>query len=510
MKRSANDQWLTPASKKGKGGPKGGGKTVVRPHLASGGKGGGSYWDAGVPVTTYAFKALVTDSLAAALLGGGGSVKDTIQQETGVKLVFSNRNDYYPHSHYRVLGIYSDSEHTLVRAYEHIVAKVAEVADEEARNPPPHGCDLLGKEPGEYVFRFCITRKMCTLVIGNGGQTVSSIRQESGAKVFIDNETWAGHRSGRIIGGKDSVLRALTMVSELVQRDCQDPTFTDFAKIINFGDKDYSQLDELFLDPMGLDTWKGGKSGGKDRGKGGKGKSPAPWESQSNSHTSPPSPPVPVPPKGKGKGGAHSSPAASASYVPPRHGGKGSPSPASGHADTPVVVAARNRSVTEPEAPQNSENGGGEVGGSGGGAPVEDVIARLSEELSLFPEGTIDVPYSVDCELPIAQLEVMQSDADGPSYFTQVKEATAAEINLSESAPTQDEEGEEIQRLSVVGALPNIYAAHAMLMLRSQQLYLEWYSEDAAAEEVKQEDDPEALKARILELQEMLKKANKG
>lgn len=60
-----------------------------------------------IPRTKHAFKVLITDSLAAGLLGTHGSVKDDIQKETGARLVFSNRNDYFPDTKYRVLGIYA-------------------------------------------------------------------------------------------------------------------------------------------------------------------------------------------------------------------------------------------------------------------------------------------------------------------------------------------------------------------------------------------------------------------
>ena len=43
-------------------------------------------------------KSQCPDHVVAALLGSRGAVKDEIQQETGTKLVFSNRGDYFPKS----------------------------------------------------------------------------------------------------------------------------------------------------------------------------------------------------------------------------------------------------------------------------------------------------------------------------------------------------------------------------------------------------------------------------
>ena len=61
--------------------------------------------DPGVPQKLkHAFKVLLPNDVAASLLGSKAAMKEDIQSRTGTKLVFSNRNDYFPKTQMRVLG----------------------------------------------------------------------------------------------------------------------------------------------------------------------------------------------------------------------------------------------------------------------------------------------------------------------------------------------------------------------------------------------------------------------
>uniref|UniRef100_A0A7S4QVZ7 K Homology domain-containing protein n=1 Tax=Alexandrium monilatum TaxID=311494 RepID=A0A7S4QVZ7_9DINO len=203
-----------------------------------GGKGGSSgSSDKGLPKTRYAFKVLLTDGLVVGLLGTRGSVKDEIQNATGAKLVFSNRGDYFPGSHYRVLGIYADDTSCICRTFDWILPKIAELGVEESKNPPKDGPELLGKEPGEYVFRFCVTKRMSSHIIGTGGLNIKQIRSDTGAKVFIDNETHMNHRLCRVIGTPEQILPCLEQANDYVQQDCEEQDYlSGFAGIVNFGE----------------------------------------------------------------------------------------------------------------------------------------------------------------------------------------------------------------------------------------------------------------------------------
>jgi len=143
---------------------------------------------------------------------------------------------------------------------------------------------------------------------------------------------------------------------------------------------------------------------------------------------------------------------------------------------------------------------------SGGAAPHERSFEGLSEDLNNFPADTLDSQYSMECEISTAQVEMMTSNADGDNYFQYVQGATGTNV---ESVPPSSADTEETQRFSIVGCLPHIYTAHCMLMLRGQQLLAEWaaWETGEAQEDAVEDEDPDVLKARIAELQAMLKRA---
>mmetsp|Transcript_91012 Transcript_91012/g.241721 ORF Transcript_91012/g.241721 Transcript_91012/m.241721 type:complete len:420 (-) Transcript_91012:42-1301(-) len=230
------------------------------------GKGGTSgAHDKGVPKSRHAFKVLISEGLAAGLLGTRGVMKEEIQNETGSKLVFSNRGDYFPGSGFRVLGIYADEPSCIQRAFEWILPKLVDLGDEERKNPPKDGPELLGKEPGEYVFRFCVTRRMSSHIIGTGGNNIKQIRNDTGAKVFIENDNHLGHRLVRVIGTPEQILPALERLNEFVQTECDDQDFfSGFAGIVNFGEASasgWTPPPEPWP-PSGPSGGKGGDGGG--------------------------------------------------------------------------------------------------------------------------------------------------------------------------------------------------------------------------------------------------------
>mmetsp|Transcript_93069 Transcript_93069/g.290107 ORF Transcript_93069/g.290107 Transcript_93069/m.290107 type:complete len:403 (+) Transcript_93069:91-1299(+) len=197
------------------------------------GRGSGS----GVPKARHVFKALVPDSLAANLLGSRGAGKDEIQSETGTKIVFSSRGDYFPSSSFRVMGIYADEASCIVGAFGWILPKIIDLGEEERKNPPKDGPEMLGKEPGEYVFRFCITKRMTSHIIGTGGSNIKQIRADTGAKCFIDNEVHQDHQLCRVIGQPEQILPALERVNEFIQQECEEQdSFQQYSSVLNFGE----------------------------------------------------------------------------------------------------------------------------------------------------------------------------------------------------------------------------------------------------------------------------------
>jgi len=414
----------------------------------------------GVPRTRTAFKVLVTDNLAASILGARGAVKDEIQQETGTKIVFSNRGDYFPHTYFRVMAIYSDDPNNIMRAFEWILPRIVDAGEEERKNPPKEGPELLGKEPGEYVFRFCVTKKMSSHIIGSGGVNIKQIRTETGAKVFIENDTQLGHRLCRVIGQPDQILPSLEMVSEYVNREAedQDSFYSSFANIVNFGQAEA----EGWTPPseqqdFGDDKGKGGK------GKGGKGGS---WGGS-----------------GGHKGGG---------------GGKWQDDNSWGGGGNAHVVVPPSKPKQPTGPPPTDWEVGDEAEPRECDPPlgtVQEEVDGLADVLGQMPPNTTQLQYSISCEMPHYQVIVLT--ANDSEYVRYVEEATGTNVSFDEGDGSSGPE--EGRAMTLVGQLLSVYAAHAMMM---QKLRANEAEERAKSAELP--EDPAVLKSRIAELQAQL------
>ncbi|CAK9051001.1 RNA-binding protein Nova-1 (Neuro-oncological ventral antigen 1) (Fragment) [Durusdinium trenchii] len=145
----------------------------------------GSKWsrrDTGLRMK-YCLKALIPDVFASSLLRDKGALKEQLQEESGSRLVFSNKGDFFPDTSLRVLGIYSDLSGAVAQALELILGRMKELAQDERGRYPPPGCEMLGKEEGELIFRLVLSREMTGLLIGSQGARIKQLRQDSGCKV---------------------------------------------------------------------------------------------------------------------------------------------------------------------------------------------------------------------------------------------------------------------------------------------------------------------------------------
>lgn len=188
-----------------------------------------------------ATKLLCPDSLVTTLLGSRGMLKDQLQEETGTKLVFSNKNDYYPGTNLRVLAIFSDDTQCLFNAVEKILQRVHEHGDSDRSSLGANafrdgGSDFLGKEDGELCFRLCITKETSGEIIGTGGSNIKQLRRDSGAKVFIENDTQLGHQMVRIIGLPNAILSCLDLMMVTLLKGAGTEEFNAWAQFVNFSE----------------------------------------------------------------------------------------------------------------------------------------------------------------------------------------------------------------------------------------------------------------------------------
>lgn len=415
-----------------------------RGRQAPGRRRGDNLADPGVPRTTCVFKALCTESLTTVLLGSRAAIKEQIQQETGSKLVFSNKGDHFPRTELRVLGVFSEEARQILRALELILIRIIELGDEEKARPPPAGPEHLGKEPGEYVFRLCLCRQMAGLLIGSAGENVKRLRKDTGAKVFIDNDTVAGHRLVRVIGPAASIMSCLQQVHDIIQSDRETEEFQhEYSRVINFSAMD------------------GDAGRREDGGRGGAG--------------------------GGGGGREHDRDRR-------RDDGRG-------RDDGRARDDGRGREL-ERERERDHSRGGEHFGGShSSGKPPRldraagELLDMLAQDLSQFPPGTVEFHHCVSCAIPAAKVGALVGRSG--EFVRRVEEQTRAKVDIAREGL-----GDERQ-MSCTGPLASIYNAHALMMQRLQEIENSERrpSDDRGAGDRK---TPEELLANIAELQRQL------
>jgi len=146
--------------------------------------------------------------------------------------------DYFPESHFRVLGIYSDDVQGISRCFVLLVEKLVECGNDERDHAPQPGAELLGKEHNKYIFRLCVSKTTSSAMIGPGGASIKQLRRETGAKVFVENDTKLGHQMVRIIGTPETIVKGLDRVNEYVQVEAGTEGYLAWAQLINFGEQE--------------------------------------------------------------------------------------------------------------------------------------------------------------------------------------------------------------------------------------------------------------------------------
>merc|ERR1719401_983503 len=96
-------------------------------------------------------------------MGSRGSTKDKLQEESGCRLVMSNRDDYFPGSRLRILVIQGDNAERIGVVLDRVVEHVLLCAGQESTGTGPQGNrqpgeepEFLGEEPGEFVLRVAV------------------------------------------------------------------------------------------------------------------------------------------------------------------------------------------------------------------------------------------------------------------------------------------------------------------------------------------------------------------
>lgn len=430
----------------------------------------------------YALKVLCPDELTGQILGRGSKVKDHIQKESKAHLTFSRKEDYFPNTSLRVLAIYADEIWSLLRALEGIMEKLVECADQEHVHPALPGCELMSKEPGEYILRLCLPVKASSVVIGTGGQNVKQLRQDHNVKVVVEKDSFIGHQLVRVVGNPASINAALEKVNEYVHKDAGSEAYLQYSQLVNFSDAMDPQREAADESEWLKPAWQP-KLG--------------PPSDAHEAHTSVIS---------NNRGVAHKPVVVSPLGAPRAPGAH----PQQGASHLPVVVPPPIRQ--DYEAPQISlepEVAFAEVAGDDTAEDSYDPgVDQLMEAVHSMPTGTADMAYSINFTLPDAlQRSPWHEDDEFRQYL---EETTGAKIEAAAVAGPPGGKGAPPRQLSVVGPLMAVYAAHILVLQKATEVEREEREEAERSQQAAPAGSVEEMQNQVLELQKQLKQANEA
>jgi len=408
--------------------------------------GGDGKWDGGKGKKRrkHAFKVLAPDNLITSIMGTKDSSKDSMEEETGCKIVFSQRDEFYPGTYFRTLCIYSDEPEPIGTVIESIIDHVVQCGDHEGPVDPkrPEG-DFIGKEDGTYVFRVAVSVQMSGAIIGSKGSNIQAIRDECNVKVFIDKQICAGHQMVKVLGAPEGLRIALMRINESVQAEAGCEEFIHWAAVRAFHE-DYAEPGWESWDPV------------RNQGKGKEG--------------------------GKEKGG-----------VPPHyraadpHGGCGKESAARSRSPR---GKARWDETSEWQDSQERWTSKEKKTIADFGSMLQALAATCTE----FPDDSLADHCSLYCELP--SRKVMALIGKRGEHIKGVKRTTGATIRFEEVQGSRDGQ----QSMLIQGPALRVYKAHALMMKK--------YHEDdkGTAAKASEEEVPtvEKLQEQLEDLQRQM------
>ncbi|CAE7033468.1 Nova1 [Symbiodinium sp. CCMP2592] len=103
---------------------------------------------------------------------------------------------------------------------------------------------------------------------------------------------------------------------------------------------------------------------------------------------------------------------------------------------------------------------------SGDDDPESDLLSALSSTAQGFPAGTLDMEYTITCELPSEKVGLLIGKRG--EDVQRIRKMTGTYIHFD---PAQD--GSDGQTLTIRGPLLKVYRAHALLMRRYHETQAE-------------------------------------
>lgn len=311
---------------------------------------------------------------------------------------------------------------------------IRDVIECGAKESPNPEADFLGPDRGSYIVRCVVTKQMSSAIIGPKGNNARAIREESGSKVVIDPNITAGHQFVKLVGEPQGLRIALARVNQYVQEQYGSPTYMEWATIKSFDGAG---------NPIHSGPAETGFSYGSVHGHMGKGGAEWPDERERT----------------------------------PRQGATATPAQWSG-----------SEGVVVPPQPPVSVSGDD---------PESDLLSALSSTAEGFPAGTLDMEYTITCELPSEKVGLLIGKRG--EDVQRIRKTTGTYIHFD---PAQD--GSDGQTLTIRGPLLKVYRAHALLMRRYHETQAEEAPHNGTSTNGDSDQKVQALEEQLQAMQRQL------
>mmetsp|Transcript_60249 Transcript_60249/g.143596 ORF Transcript_60249/g.143596 Transcript_60249/m.143596 type:complete len:438 (+) Transcript_60249:151-1464(+) len=185
---------------------------------------------------SYVFKLLCPEELMHNIMGHLGESRDILEEQTGSRIRRSE--DHFPGTQFRGLHILAESPDIIASVLDKVLDRLVECGDQERsrRTSSRDEASYIGKEQREYLLRVVVAERMIGCLIGPKGTIIKQIREETGAKVFIDKSPIAGHQLLKVVGLPENMRLALHRINTTVQQEAASDWYPAYARIISYGD----------------------------------------------------------------------------------------------------------------------------------------------------------------------------------------------------------------------------------------------------------------------------------
>eukprot|EP00201_Polytomella_parva_P003602 CAMPEP_0175078704 /NCGR_PEP_ID=MMETSP0052_2-20121109/24312_1 /TAXON_ID=51329 ORGANISM="Polytomella parva, Strain SAG 63-3" /NCGR_SAMPLE_ID=MMETSP0052_2 /ASSEMBLY_ACC=CAM_ASM_000194 /LENGTH=377 /DNA_ID=CAMNT_0016348747 /DNA_START=15 /DNA_END=1148 /DNA_ORIENTATION=+ len=157
-------------------------------------------------------KLLVSNAIAGSVIGKAGANIEQLQRSSGAHIQLSRSGEFYPRTSDRVL-LLSGSLHSVLTAIFLILEKISRDSNTKRQ---ASGNENPSSVPTEEEVKLALSRRLCGLLIGHGGQTVRDFINDSGATIRVQSLSELipidHERTITVSGVRDKVLRAVALV----------------------------------------------------------------------------------------------------------------------------------------------------------------------------------------------------------------------------------------------------------------------------------------------------------